>query len=259
MSENQTCSSSKCLKRKYTEAELMKAVSACTTGMPSAVLTVRQASAQFNVPKSTLAAYVKNHFHSMSKMGPAPFLRKLKKNFLFSECLSSPRKPSQFARSALEAEAIRMVKLMPNPGGDVWIQKCRCGIQWFDRFFTRHKELVLRKAEILGIARREVTKERLQTFYFLLEALDSVNRFRSHQIYNCDETDIDTDCETLHVIAQTWLPAFSQRLRIAILQQRTTFWPPICHCSNDAPYNCHCWSTAKALPSGIFHGKFSRT
>ena len=107
--------------------------------------------------------------------------------------------PSEVRKLAYEF-AFKNSKQMPLS----WQENCSAGLDWFQGFMMRHKEISMRQPEPTSIARASsFNPTNVGCFFDLLESVKARHSFEAKDIYNIDETGCLTVQKTSRVVAPT--------------------------------------------------------
>ena len=169
---------------------------------------VRQVAKEMNIDKSMLSRYVKKsscgEIRCCGYWGNRRVFSEEEESVLCEYLLTSCRMyfgltPIEVRKLAYQL-ALKNNKTMPYN----WLEQCIAGLDWFQGFVRRHREISLRTPEPTSLSRAtSFNKHNVSEFFRLLDEVKSKYHFESKDIYNVDETGCMTVQKTAKVIAPT--------------------------------------------------------
>lgn len=176
---------------------------------------IRKVARETGIDRMTLTRYLKkyNHNHAeggSEEVGPVGYWgnrrvftddeEALLSDYLQQSCRMYFGLTSEEVRRLAYEFAYKNNKTLPLN----WQEKCTAGIDWFQGFMKRHKEISLRQPESTSIARASSFNEvNVGKFFDLLEEVKSRYTFQARDIYNIDETGCMTVQQSGKVVATT--------------------------------------------------------
>ena len=171
--------------KQWPEISMEKATKAVIEGM-----SVRRATEQFSVPKSTLGDRVSGRVQPGSHSGPQKYLTDSEESNLATFLIRCAA--IGYARSKIEVLSL-VHQILASRGRHVVVSN-----GWFASFQRRHPELVLRNPSPLSLARSQATDSEMLDRYFdlLVETLVANNlEDKPGQIFNMDESGCPLDAK----------------------------------------------------------------
>lgn len=169
-------------------------------------LSIREAAAQFNVPKSTLARRsgnknkiavgTKKHLGRFVSDLPPEFEVELKQHILDMESRF-------FGLTCLEVRQLAFQVAEQNSIPHRFkVEKQMAGKKWLACFLARNKEISVRKPEATSIARATgFNRPAVSKFFNLLKKVIDEKKVTGSRIYNCDETGMSTVHQPSRILA----------------------------------------------------------
>ena len=176
--------------KQWTEDRMSKAVKAVTVDG----LSIRQASEEYAVPRSTLHDRIAGRVKTGSKSGPKKYLSTLEEE----ELVSFLKNCSSIGYGKTRKETIAVVQATVDKKGI----NCQVSESWLKSFRQRHPELTLKAGENISKDRDiGASVENLENYFDILECTLSENDLlhKPCQIFNADETGIPLDAKPLKV------------------------------------------------------------
>ena len=182
---------------KYRNAELEQAVKAVEAGE-----SIRKASIQFNVPKSTIGDRVSGIFDISKPIqhGRPPAIHAHIENKIVSILKMATRlrmglsRKEYFIRTSVLCKRPKIKKAYPN---------FKAGKDWWEGVRRRHPEITTRKPEKLSTVRARMLNKAVVGNYFTdLEKVITEMGVTEAEIRNCDETGMNFEHTPARVVAE---------------------------------------------------------
>lgn len=176
--------------RQWNKEMMKKAVLCCRNGL----MGFEKASKMYNVPKTTLVRYVRSTKHPSevveTKMGRSTILPPQLEKALADHCIEMERRYFGLTRTDVRTLAYYLCKInrVENPFSK---KDGMAGRKWLKQFLARHKNLSIRKAEALSLARgKGFNPKAVAEFFEIYEPEYFKVGGDPSRIYNCDETGV---------------------------------------------------------------------
>ena len=141
-----------------------------------------------NIYKSTLSRYVRKGSNGVIRASSGILVTGATAGF-FSECeylLTSCR--MYFGLTPIEVRELAYHLALKNNKtmSFNWLEQCIAGLDWFQGFVHRHREISLRTPEPTSLSRASsFNKHNVSEFFRLLDEVKSKHHFESKDVYNC--------------------------------------------------------------------------
>ena len=208
----------KTVRASYSSKDILEAVKQVVDGGSK----IRKVARDSGIDRMTLTRYIKKYTSgpshgegSSEQLGPVGYwgnrrMFTAEEEILLTEYLTQSCRmyfgltPEEVRKLAYEF-AFRNKKDLP----EYWLEKNMAGIDWFQGFMKRHKEISLRQPEATSIARASSFNQvNVSRFFDLLEDVKSRYSFEAKDIFNIDEI----GCMTVHKCGRVVAPTGAKQV-----------------------------------------------
>lgn len=174
-------------------------------------MSIRRASAEFNIPRKTLERRIKTGNSEKGNMGPSCTFGKENEDRLSRHILTMQKRGFPLTRDDLRTIAYHFAQQL-NIKHKFNNETQKAGYDWLSLFLSRHPEITIRKSEGVSIARATaMSRKEVDDYFNLLETTLEENSLfdKPANVFNIDETGLQLNSRPGEVLAKKGSKAVS--------------------------------------------------